>query len=381
MGAPNINFPILRPQQTSITTTMYDGFMTAGRVATDTDGLRWSSRLIQRVVDIVALIFGSVSKALYNFGLHAGGLASIVELAEPIKRGWQLAKAADRQVTPKLEIISLALACLYRVIGAIKYMHDLGVPGLAGFAATIGSIPAMSLIGFVGNSFDMASNSVAVHNNHIEREAAQAALALARLKLQFRRDWAQNGMSTISQQQYTGAVTLMNARRVSLVEQVGDRDRRVVAIDQLASVTWHQFSTNANRIFNPGGMNVHEQADLAFINGKIVHDVKRWQKECANADINKNKSIIAIIAAATKLAIITVACTGTFFGIAALAFTGPICVSIATLVAIAALVKTIYNRKNEESMMATKNFELPVLNPINPNVIDRNVTAAVRIAV
>jgi hypothetical protein len=374
---------VTRSEQTFLGSLKSD-FVTTTKVATDTDGLRWTGRLIQRIVDIMKLAFGTVAVAFVNLATHAGALATLVECVEPLKRGNQLLKSVNKDIPNWAEISSLGCTLVYRSLTLVKYMHEIGVPYLETFNATIGSWTVLSAISWVGNVFDLTQNVMAIERNALERRTAQAALSLSDVKRKIvLRNENENKVT------YEAAANQLLNLKIQLQGQVGFKDPRIISINNLLGIEVGVSETSLrtetikkteavfrNTMQNADSADIILKADKEFVQDKIKADVECWENQVKNNEISWNKAVIAAASAISKLVIITLATLGSWTAIPALAFNAPICIGVGFLVAVIAVAKIVYNKKHDEELMRQKEKEY-VLTPEKAARISPSLLAAV----
>jgi len=371
---------VTRSEQTFLGSLKSD-FVTTTKVATDTDGLRWTGRLIQRIVDIMKLAFGTVAVAFVNLATHAGALATLVECVEPLKRGNQLLKSVNKDIPNWAEISSLGCTLVYRSLTLVKYMHEIGVPYLETFNATIGSWTVLSAISWVGNVFDLTQNVMAIERNALERRTAQAALSLSdvKRKIVLKKE-------NENKVKYEAAANQLLNLKIQLQGQVGFKDPRIISINNLLGIRVGvsetglrtETITKTEDLFRSAMQNADSaiilKANKEFVQKKIKADVECWENEVKNTEISWNKAVIAAASAISKLVIITLATVGSWTAIPALAFNAPICIGVGFLVAVIAVAKIVYNKKHDEESMRLKEY---VLTQEKAAIISPSLLAAV----
>lgn len=367
------------PQESFVKST----FLTSAKVAADPDGLRWFGRLVQRINDIVKIVFVTAPLALVNAASHFGNLGTLVECVEPLKRGRQLLGEINREIPNWASIGALVFTLAQRILTLVNYLHKIGVPYLNEFARTVGSMTVVSGVSFVANVFDLTQNAMAIEGNTLEKATALAALRVVEIKReQIRATFDQDNKLTAgnSLNDLDHAINTLNDRRNELAAKVGKRDQRIVNIGKLigapttlkTAAVFHNAILDAHRICSAqqqqqvklmgyGNVDISEdekQATRAYIVSKMKTDVTLWTKEVNNTDINWNKALLAAISAISKLAIIILSTIGNWTAIPALAFSSPLCVGVAFAVAAIALTKLVYGKIYDEKAMATNAYAI-----------------------
>lgn len=181
-----------------------------------------------------------------------------------------------------------------------------------------------------------------------------------------------------------------------LVERVGEEDTRVRTIAQLLSITWDKFKSGwltkkeqeEKKGGAAGGVALAAAAAAAgpaaaapepapaaagdplplpspaalpeemmlntyrsTIMVKVYNDVAVWTQEASNAVVNRNKAILGVLAAITKIVFITLAFLGGVLAVGALAVSTPLMIALGLIVTGVAVVKVVYDKSHDEADM------------------------------
>lgn len=332
---------------------------TSARLATSVEGISKIGMLCNRIIEAVKAIFGAVSAGVMNLASALGHFSQIGEFVQSFMRVSQLIKATDKNAH-WYEIGGIVATLVYRVIGMVNFIDKIGLANLGSFVSTVGSVWVLVPLSALANAFQLTTEIIRLDRNPIELEAAEAALALANLKMGYKEAVERN--QKISKQQFKEACgyahNRLTAARFTLIEKVGVEDPKIKDIDQLMKMRCKNFYNAIEANYRPQEIGLGQAIDdpsvtfkKSLINKKITYEIERWEKEVENLHIHKTRSILGILAAITKLVAITLGTIGILTGVAALAASSPLGIIVGLIVAGMAVAKLVYDKSCDENEM------------------------------
>lgn len=325
--------------------------------------------LIKKIISFVDGVIKAVATGVKNFGSALSHFVEIAEFFSCFSLVWSLAKGAFKEV---IEKVSKAFLAVFAGLMSLKFLDSIKLIDLGSVATKIGSIPVFGLIveipafffGVVAYGLDVVYRiSLLIKNKH-EKRAADLVAEQWKLKQEIFNTKTEGRPIAPERVQLLVDMdkrieTLRNEllkKRIFCNSGFKADDLIIKGMSEATKVSAAQFMQNISQANLPDN-------DKTYMKEKLEHENQKWEVMKDHNKIHKNKAWIAIIVNTAKTIFFTFAICAVL-GVAALAFTTPLMLTLSVIVAAMQMGKIFYDRYYDKDSM-----KLPAWHYTRPGLV------------